>query len=91
MIIKKILPAFARATSRQQSTAATASAKPAIAKSTKLHSFNWEDPLNLDSCLNDDEKMIRDHFHDYCQEKLMTRVKVNIYNNLCYGCHHAQT
>jgi len=73
MIIKKILPAFARATSRQQSTAA--SAKPAIAKSTKLNSFNWEDPLNLDSCLNDDEKMIRDHFHDYCQEKLMTRVK----------------
>jgi len=73
MIIKKILPAFARAASRQQSTAA--SAKPAIAKSTKLNSFNWEDPLNLDSCLNDDEKMIRDHFHDYCQEKLMTRVK----------------
>jgi len=73
MIIKKILPAFARAASRQQSTAV--SAKPAIAKSTKLNSFNWEDPLNLDSCLNDDEKMIRDHFHDYCQEKLMTRVK----------------
>jgi len=73
MIIKKILPAFARAASRQQSTAA--SAKPVIAKSTKLNSFNWEDPLNLDSCLNDDEKMIRDHFHDYCQEKLMTRVK----------------
>jgi len=76
MITKKVLPIFSRIANRHQSTAA-ASIKPTITKSSKLklNQFNWEDPLDLDSCLDDDEKMIRDHFHDYCQEKLMTRVK----------------
>lgn len=36
--------------------------------------FNWQDPLNLDGMLNEDERMIRDSAHQYCQEKLMTRV-----------------
>lgn len=36
--------------------------------------FNWEDPLLLDLDLTDDERMIRDAAHAYCQEKLQTRV-----------------
>lgn len=37
-------------------------------------SFNWQDPLNLDSMLSEEERMIRDSAHQYCQEQLMPRV-----------------
>ncbi|XP_023940207.1 glutaryl-CoA dehydrogenase, mitochondrial [Bicyclus anynana] len=37
-------------------------------------SFNWEDPLNLDRQLHDDEKAVRDSLRAYCKEKLMPRV-----------------
>ncbi|GLX77818.1 glutaryl-CoA dehydrogenase [Thalassotalea insulae] len=37
-------------------------------------SFNWQDPLLLDSLLSEEERMIRDSAHQYCQEKLMPRV-----------------
>ncbi len=37
-------------------------------------SFNWQDPLLLDSLLSEDERMIRDSAHQYCQENLMPRV-----------------
>lgn len=36
--------------------------------------FNWEDPLALDSFLHEDERMIRDSAHQYCQERLMPRI-----------------
>ncbi|QCK86661.1 acyl-CoA dehydrogenase [Phreatobacter aquaticus] len=36
--------------------------------------FNWEDPLNLDSQLTEEERMVRDTARDYCQEKLLPRV-----------------
>ncbi|KAI5644310.1 acyl-CoA dehydrogenase, middle domain-containing protein [Phthorimaea operculella] len=36
--------------------------------------FNWEDPLNLDGQLQDDEKAIRDTFKAYCNEKLLPRI-----------------
>lgn len=36
--------------------------------------FNWQDPFHLDSMLTDEERMIRDSAHAYCQEKLMPRV-----------------
>lgn len=42
-------------------------------KSTRP-SFNWQDPLLLESLLTEDERMIRDTAHQYCQDKLMTRV-----------------
>lgn len=42
-------------------------------KSTRP-AFNWQDPLNLDSLLTEEERMIRDSAHQYCQEKLMPRV-----------------
>jgi glutaryl-CoA dehydrogenase len=37
-------------------------------------SFNWEDPLLLDSQLTDEERMVRDAARAYCQDKLAPRV-----------------
>ena len=37
-------------------------------------SFKWQDPLLFDSLLSEEERMIRDSAHQYCQEKLMPRV-----------------
>jgi 2-C-methyl-D-erythritol 4-phosphate cytidylyltransferase len=37
-------------------------------------SFNWEDPLLLDSQLTDEERMVRDAARAYCQDKLLPRV-----------------
>lgn len=42
--------------------------------SSKRASFNWQDPLNLDSMLSEEERMMRDSAHQYCQEKLMPRI-----------------
>ncbi|KAH8828362.1 acyl-CoA dehydrogenase domain-containing protein [Flagelloscypha sp. PMI_526] len=36
--------------------------------------FEWEDPLKLDSLLSDEEKAIRDMSYEYCQERLLPRV-----------------
>lgn len=36
--------------------------------------FNWQDPLSLNSMLTEDERMMRDAANQYCQERLMTRV-----------------
>ena len=36
--------------------------------------FDWQDPLNLNSLLTEEERMIRDMVHDYAQDKLMSRV-----------------
>ena len=39
-----------------------------------LSSFNWEDPLNLDSLLSEEERMIRDSARAYAQDRLQPRV-----------------
>ncbi|WP_250658067.1 acyl-CoA dehydrogenase [Alkalimarinus coralli] len=36
--------------------------------------FDWRDPLNIESLLTDEERMIRDTAHEYAQDKLMSRV-----------------
>jgi glutaryl-CoA dehydrogenase len=36
--------------------------------------INWQDPMFLDNQLTDEERMIRDTAHDYCQDKLQARV-----------------
>ncbi|CAO3620624.1 unnamed protein product [Mucor hiemalis] len=36
--------------------------------------YNWEDPLNLESLLTEDEIFVRDAAKSYCQEKLLPRV-----------------
>jgi glutaryl-CoA dehydrogenase len=42
----------------------------------KAADFNWEDPLDLESQLSDEEKMIRDSARAFAQDKLMPRVKM---------------
>ncbi|MGQ0501870.1 MAG: acyl-CoA dehydrogenase [Panacagrimonas sp.] len=39
------------------------------------NAFNWEDPLLLDQQLTQDEIMVRDTARDYCQERLLSRVR----------------
>ena len=36
--------------------------------------FNWEDPFDLDSQLSEEERMVRDSIHDFCQASLMPRI-----------------
>ncbi|MGY0588234.1 MAG: acyl-CoA dehydrogenase, partial [Paraglaciecola chathamensis] len=38
------------------------------------NTFNWQDPLNLNAQLSDEERLIRDSAHQYCQQKLMPRI-----------------
>jgi glutaryl-CoA dehydrogenase len=45
-----------------------------MSKASSRISFNWQDPLSLESLLTEEERMIRDSAHQYCQEKLMPRV-----------------
>ena len=41
----------------------------------KIADFNWEDPLDLESHLSEDERMIRDSARAFCDDKLAPRVK----------------
>jgi glutaryl-CoA dehydrogenase len=43
--------------------------------SGKIAAFNWEDALDLESWLTDEEKMIRDSARAFAQDKLQPRVK----------------
>ena len=40
----------------------------------KFASYNWQDPMLLNEQLTEEERMIRDTAHDYCQHKLQPRV-----------------
>jgi glutaryl-CoA dehydrogenase len=50
--------------------AETAGAKP----HRETADFNWEDPLNLDGDLTEEERMVRDTARAYAQDRLMPRV-----------------
>ncbi|RLV59165.1 acyl-CoA dehydrogenase [Parashewanella curva] len=39
----------------------------------RIH-FDWQDPLQLNTLLSEEERMIRDMVHEYAQDKLMSRV-----------------
>jgi len=77
--LRCLTPSMSRAISSTpsstQSAAAATAAKTAEsgAKKEKLE-FNYKDALNLECRLTEEEVMVRDVFHDYCQEKLMPRV-----------------
>ncbi len=43
----------------------------ALTPLTTRASFDWQDPLLLDTLLSEDERMIRDAAHAYCQDKLV--------------------
>jgi len=45
-----------------------------VAKPSRA-AFSWEDPFLLDEELGEDERMIRDAARQYCEERLMPRVK----------------
>jgi glutaryl-CoA dehydrogenase len=42
--------------------------------------YNWEDPLNLEKLLTEDEISVRDAANSYCQERLLPRV-IDAYRN----------
>lgn len=46
-----------------------------MANKTNWTRLNWEDPFELDSQLNDEQRMVRDSARQYAQEKLLPRVK----------------
>lgn len=37
--------------------------------------FDWKDPFSIEEQLNGEERMIRDQFRAYCQDRLMPRIK----------------
>ncbi len=43
-------------------------------KSTDKPRFQWEDALLLEDALTEEERMVRDAAHAYCQDKLMPRI-----------------
>jgi len=43
--------------------------------STRWSKLNWEDPFELDSQLNDEQRMVRDSARQYAQGQLLPRVK----------------
>jgi glutaryl-CoA dehydrogenase len=47
---------------------------PSMTAPIPTPAFRWDDPLLLDEQLTDDERMVRDSAHAYCQDKLMPRV-----------------
>ncbi|MFC3676135.1 acyl-CoA dehydrogenase [Ferrovibrio xuzhouensis] len=42
---------------------------------TSRPSFQWDDPLSLETELTEEERLVRDTARDYCQAKLLPRVK----------------
>ncbi len=53
-------------------TAEKTAKKPATV--LKDSEFNWQDPLDLESELTEEERMIRDSVREFAQDKLMPRV-----------------
>lgn len=45
-----------------------------MGSTTTKATFNWQDPLSLESMLTEDERMMRDSAAQYCQDKLMPRI-----------------
>ncbi|MCB9175700.1 MAG: acyl-CoA dehydrogenase [Caldilineae bacterium] len=56
------------------SAAVSAGSAAGTAPAARKPRFRWEDALLLDQQLDDDERMVRDMAHDYCQERLMPRI-----------------
>ena len=55
-----------------------AAARPVAARGYAAHAtsplFNWEDPLNTDNLLTEEELAIRETAESYCQERMLPRV-----------------
>ncbi|XP_031558360.1 glutaryl-CoA dehydrogenase, mitochondrial-like [Actinia tenebrosa] len=60
--------------SQNKSTKAAVELPPMHQNRKKFAKFDYQDPLNLDCRLTDEEKIVRDQFKSYCQERLMPNV-----------------
>lgn len=70
-------PAASRSITSSSTSSQSVSAKTKAEQVSPLAEkveFNYRDALNLECRLTEEEVMVRDVFHDYCQEKLMPRV-----------------
>lgn len=63
-----------RLTSARLSTGVSSAPTLPSTRAMSIGALNWEDPLNLEGVLTEDERMIRDMAHSYAQEELMPRV-----------------
>jgi len=52
-------------------------AKRSMGNTIQQVPFDWQDPLQIDSIVTEDELMMRDAFRQYCQDKLQTRVTMS--------------
>src|SRR5438128_11919910 len=48
--------------------------EPRSVPKAKENPFNWEDPLDLEGELTEEERMVRDTARGYAQDKLMPKV-----------------
>ena len=53
---------------------AVATASEVQPAATLPQAFDWADPFRLEDQLSDEERLVRDAAHDYCQGRLMPRV-----------------
>ncbi len=58
------------------SVAASQGSKPKPAAVLKDTDFNWEDPLDLEGDLTEEERMVRDSARAFSQDRLMPRVQL---------------
>lgn len=58
----------------------TSSATRSLATKATFVKYNWQDPLNLEKLLTEDEVFVRDAARSYCQERLLPRV-IQAYRN----------
>src|SRR4051812_43076428 len=70
------LPLYKYKVSRRRSPMQRAAEKtaPKPAAAPKEQPFNWEDPLDLEGELSEDERMVRDTARGYAQDKLFPQV-----------------
>ncbi|XP_020895753.1 glutaryl-CoA dehydrogenase, mitochondrial [Exaiptasia diaphana] len=78
LLLSGIRPIFTSKTApllcRSKATAAPLELTPLEQKRKKFAKFEYMDPLNIDGQLTEEEKMVRDQFRSYCQEKLMPHI-----------------
>jgi alkylation response protein AidB-like acyl-CoA dehydrogenase len=67
-----VAASFAVPTGGAPDTAVRAQESPAVRRASPP--FKWEDPFLLDELLTDEERMVKESAHQFCQERLMPRI-----------------
>jgi len=76
-MLGRVLRLGSRSLTSSNITSGTAASPTSAVKQENIKNmkqFDYKDVLNLESRLTEEEIMVRDVFHDYCQEKLLPRV-----------------